>query len=333
MKNPANWDRTDLQQHLQRALNLELWTIPLYLTALYSIRGLDKKRHHEYPEAAKLIFSVVIQEMLHLELVCNLSNALGFQPKFYMPCYDEKIGIPFIHPEYGNLPRHLQEYSVQPQALNEDSLRLFCAIELPHPKREIHWEKQNTFHSIAELYEALQICITQLWPTCYVGNDQNTKQKNSFQEYHNQGGKNHGFSQCVDSVANAMKAIDAIVEQGEGANSQFVPVDFRPPVPEKGKEYDTAWHKGHLSHYQKFSILLNGVHDLPEVYKVHHGDTDSIEQMQLEDTFKEFLSGLEEYFNTEGSDMPMELNQKMNSLGPAIAAVWESGRCPEFKPS
>jgi len=330
MKNPADWDRTDLQQHLQRALNLELWTIPLYLTALYSIRDLDKKRHHEYPEAAKLIFSVVIQEMLHLELVCNLSNALGFAPKFYMPCYDEKIGIPFIHPEYGNLPRHLQEYSVQPQALNEDSLRLFCAIELPHPKRKIHWEKQNTFHSIAELYEALQLGITQLWPTSYVGNELNTKQKNSFQEYHNQGGKNHGFSQNVDSIANAMKAIEAIVEQGEGANSQFVPVDFRPPVPEKGKEYDTAWYKGNLSHYQKFSILLEGHRNLPDVYTALTDGNDSVEQQHLETTFREFLSGLEEYFNTAGADMPDELNMKMNSVGTAIAAVWRSGHCPVF---
>lgn len=330
MKNPKDWDRTDLQQHLQRALNLELWTIPLYLTALYSIRDLDKKRHHEYPEAAKLIFSVVIQEMLHLELVCNLSNALGFAPKFYMPCYDEKIGIPFIHPEHGNLPRYLREYSVQPQALNEDSLRLFCAIELPHPKRNIHWENQNTFHSIAELYEALQIAITQLWPTSYVGNEMNNKQKNSFQEYHNQGGKNHGFSQSVDSIATAMKAIDAIVEQGEGANSQFVPVDFRPPVPEKGKEYDTAWYKGNLSHYQKFSILLAGHRDLPAVYAMHSEGNDSVEQQQLETTFREFLSGLEEYFNTAGADMPYELNKKMNSVGSAIAAVWRSGHCPRF---
>ena len=331
MKNPAQWDKIDLQQHLQHALNLELWTIPLYLTALYSIRGLDKKRHQDYPEAAKLIFSVVIQEMLHLELVCNLSNALGFSPKFRVPCYDEKIGIPFIHPDHGNLPRYLQGYSVQPQALNEESLRLFCAIELPHPKRDINWEKQHTFHSIAELYEALQISITHLWESCYIGDALNSKQKNSFQEYHNQGGKNHGFSQCVDSLPNAKKAIEAIVEQGEGADSQFVPIDFRPPALVKGKEYDTSWYKGHLSHFQKFRLLLDAHQHLPEVYAAHETKEDSPEQQYLDTTFLEFLSSLEDYFNSEGTDMAPELNQKMNSLGPAIASVWKSGSCPRFE--
>jgi hypothetical protein len=106
-------------------------------------------------------------------------------------------------------------YSVKPQALNQNSLRLFCAIELPQPKKEIVWEKQNTYHSIADLYEALSLGIPQLWSSCYVGDKQNTKQKSTFKEYHNQEGRSHGFSQVVHSIDTAMKAIEAIIEQGE----------------------------------------------------------------------------------------------------------------------
>jgi len=330
MKNPKQWDKSDLHHHLQHALQLELWTIPLYLTALYSIKDLYKLKHHDYPEAAKLIFSVVIQEMLHLELVCNLCNALGFSPKFSMPSYNEQTGIPFIHPSYGNLPRYLQGYSVKPQALSESSLQLFCAIELPHAKKDIIWEKQSTYHSIAELYEALKQGITHLWNDFYIGDAQNTKQKNTFNEYHNEGPKRHGFSQTVYSIDAAMKAIDAIIEQGEGADAKFVPADFRPPAPKAGMAYDTSWYKGHLSHFQKFRILLHSHHHLPEVYAERPDAGDLSAQDDMEKIFTAFLVEMQDHFNGEGEHFPESFFFKMHALGPAIAGVWESGRCPRF---
>ena len=147
MKNPIHWNKSDLHHHLQHALNLELWTIPLYLTSLYSIKDLKKLKPKEYPESAKLIFSVVVQEMLHMELVCNISNALGYPPKFFSPNYNEQKGIPFIHPSKENLPHDIKDYIVKPQPLNEQCLRLFCAIELPHPKKEMLWEKEKSYKS------------------------------------------------------------------------------------------------------------------------------------------------------------------------------------------
>jgi hypothetical protein len=207
---------------------------------------------------------------------------------------------------------------------------LFCAIELPDPKKEIVWEKQNTYHSIADLYEALIIGIPSLWDVCYVGHPQNTKQKNTFQEYHNQGGKNHGFSQKVTSIDTAMKAIEAIIEQGEGADAHFVPAAYRPPRPEKGKEYETSAYKGYLSHYQKFRILLNAYHHLPEVYDEREEVTDLMAQHEMEVIFSDFLNELQVHFNGDGETFPDSFWHKMRAFGPAIAAVWESGRCPWF---
>src|SRR5438477_250530 len=123
--------------------------------------------------------------------------------------------------------------------------------DLHHPKKEIVWGKEKSYNCISELYEALKLGISTLWNECYVGDEQNKKQKNTFKEYHNMHGKHHGFSQTVHSPEMAIKAIDAIIEQGEGADSKHVPADFRPPPHEEGKEFDIAWHKGHLSHYQK----------------------------------------------------------------------------------
>src|SRR6188768_3213958 len=139
MKNPALWDKAELHTHLQHALDLEVWTVPLYLTALYSIRDLTKIKHKDFPEAAKLIYSVVVQEMLHVELVCNLSNALGHTPKFKYPQYDSVKGIPFIQPKENFIPDRIKGYEVKPQALTAECLRLFCAIELPQPVKEFVW--------------------------------------------------------------------------------------------------------------------------------------------------------------------------------------------------
>lgn len=330
MKHPYNWNKSDLHHHLQHALNLELWTIPLYSTALYSIKDLKTLRHNEYPEAAKLISSVLIQEMLHMELVCNISNALGHSPLFHPPNYDERKGVPFIHPDKEYLPSDLKGYHVKPQALNEQSLRLFCAIELPHPKREIDWENEKSYQSIATLYEALKLGISNLWNECYVGDQYNTKQKNTFTEYHNTDGRNHGFSQKVYSVDTALTAIEAIIEQGEGAGSKYVSADFRPHQVEEGYEFSTAWYKSELSHYQKFRLLLHSHHKLPKVYELNNVDESMPKQQYLNVVFLDFLSEMQMHFHDLGEMLPNSFWNKMFAVGNAITAVWETGKCPEF---
>ncbi|XP_035682166.1 uncharacterized protein LOC118419733 isoform X2 [Branchiostoma floridae] len=65
----------DLKRTLQIALQLELSTIPPYLSALFSIKdGYNR-------EVAALIKSVVVDEMKHMALVSNLLNAIGGAPK------------------------------------------------------------------------------------------------------------------------------------------------------------------------------------------------------------------------------------------------------------
>src|SRR5690348_17994184 len=64
---------------LQAAIRLEHSTIPLYLYAKYS---LDRTKN---AVIAQLIHSVVMEEMLHMTLACNLLNALGGQPLIDSP--------------------------------------------------------------------------------------------------------------------------------------------------------------------------------------------------------------------------------------------------------
>jgi len=330
MKNPSHWDKSDLHKHLQHALDLELWTIPLYLTAVYSIRDLPKTKHGNFPDAAKLILSVVIQEMLHAEILWNLSNALGFSPKFHPPAYDESKGIPFIHPPKHSLPDELKGYTVKPQALGKESLKLFCAIEMPHPRKEIDWGKESRYNAQPELYEALRLGVASLWDTYYVGESNNRKQKSNFKEYHNE--KGHGFSIIINSRDAALRAIEAIIEQGEGADSKNVPADFRPHQITDEVVLEAAWFKANLSHYQKFRILLHSYHKLPPVYKQEDTITEQAKSANenLRRNYANFWKVMEENFHTEGTEMTPGFWGSMWDLSNSIAAVWESGMCPDF---
>ena len=67
------WDLGHLHDHLQAAAELEAWTIPYYLSAMFSV--VDRSS-----EAYQLVQSVVNQEMLHLQLVANIANSYGYSP-------------------------------------------------------------------------------------------------------------------------------------------------------------------------------------------------------------------------------------------------------------
>ncbi|MBL8151593.1 MAG: hypothetical protein JNN15_16835, partial [Blastocatellia bacterium] len=55
------WTLEDLQSHLQAAIDLEFWTIPFYMSAMFSIKDPSSRTY-------QLVRSVVNEEMLHLQL-------------------------------------------------------------------------------------------------------------------------------------------------------------------------------------------------------------------------------------------------------------------------
>jgi len=87
----------------QAAINVELFTIPLYMAAMTSLQGVHEINasgisYYEgraWPgmstsatattpnqQAYNAIFAVFIEEMLHLQLAANIASALGVQPSF-----------------------------------------------------------------------------------------------------------------------------------------------------------------------------------------------------------------------------------------------------------
>jgi rubrerythrin len=68
-----------LREHLQWAIELEHFTVPPYLCALYSV---DADRNTEVKE---VLVSIFLEEMLHMTLVGNLLNAIGGSPRLDTP--------------------------------------------------------------------------------------------------------------------------------------------------------------------------------------------------------------------------------------------------------
>lgn len=78
---PADqWTVAELQSALQLAVELELSTLPPYLCGMWSI---DVQGNPGDPDGVTaLIKSVILEEMLHLGLACNMLVAVGGSPSF-----------------------------------------------------------------------------------------------------------------------------------------------------------------------------------------------------------------------------------------------------------
>src|SRR3954447_6799560 len=97
----------ELQTALQNAIRLEHATIPPYLTALATLTG----NTASVKFARQVIRDVVIEEMLHMTLACNVLNAIGGHPSItgdgFIPTYPHELPMGVA----GDLVVHLKRYS------------------------------------------------------------------------------------------------------------------------------------------------------------------------------------------------------------------------------
>ena len=154
-------DKAALWAIAQAAVEVELFTIPLYMAGMYSIQGMhqitsqgnDFYKGQLWPgpgtnskpttpngRAFNIVFSIFIQEMLHLQLASNMATAIGWTPKFTgKPLQDENGGWLCFGPDLSVIPhiidlRDTKTFSntvVNLGALTAKQLQLFLAIEQP----------------------------------------------------------------------------------------------------------------------------------------------------------------------------------------------------------
>jgi hypothetical protein len=206
-----NWDKqkflTDLTDSLQTAVEIELATIPIYLSAYYSINrtpeGFPKTAISRFAdEAGALIMSVAVEEMLHLSLSSNVLYSLGGNPQLYGKA-------PASYPAF--LPGHRQNQLV---AKNNDTRNLpiplarfsfsqlshFLAIEYPAPKKA--QAEPGNWDTIGQIYSYVRCLISSKWiedSDFRVRNNQIKQQINSTEYSPN----------CIDTVYPAREFDDA----------------------------------------------------------------------------------------------------------------------------
>ena len=125
-KSNLTTDLAALKAIAQAAIDVELFTIPLYMTSLYSIEGMHEINSannrlylgrlwpgaktsaapaNSNETAFNIVFSVFIQEMLHLQMAANMASVVGIKPDFTSPALqDERHGWTCYGPDKSVIP-------------------------------------------------------------------------------------------------------------------------------------------------------------------------------------------------------------------------------------
>ena len=138
-----------LKQALQAAIKLEFATLPPYLCARWSVKSGNDP-------VARSIRAIVMEEMFHMGLACNLLTAIGGAPV---------LNTPAEVPEYpGPLPGGVHPgLEVGLEGLSVSSAAVFMTIEYPQggPIALRHIEEYPT---IGDFYDAIEAAFVDLNP-------------------------------------------------------------------------------------------------------------------------------------------------------------------------
>lgn len=331
------WTPEILRDHLQKAVYLELWTIPLYLTAAYSlqvpgssaqnppvmtsIRSPKNPNRSREQRAFNHIYSIAVQEMLHLELASNLFNAL-FAAKGHSPKFTGEWA-----PRYDRFPPWIGAHaSVQLGPADQTQMSLLAIIETPEPKVDPPPDgPREVYDSIGQFYKAIEQGLDQLWDTLYDPSAR-TRQKSEFSDPKFKQDDYTGFSATISGdSATARKQADqivqAIIDQGEGSRGPFIPADLRP------EQLDDL--EDRVSHFARFRLVQAMLKfDGPlRTYPQTGSSGLAAAQQQLNAGFTSFLQAMERGF---AGDAELDLSVMWNLPG-QIVSVWAAGGVPAFQ--
>jgi Ferritin-like len=227
-------DRLDtldsLHEHLQWAIELEHFTVPPYLCALYS---LDAERNQE---ASGVVASVFVEEMLHMTLAANLLNAVGGRPQ---------LDSPRMLPGYPRcLPHGDCSFEVPLLPFGREALDVFLKIEQPAApgvQRE-----SNRYETIGQFYQAIRAGLCAL---CADLGERRVFCGDAARQISDAPFPGGGRIIAVNSLATALSALNEIVEQGEGcAHVEVWDGDYDDLHPDREQ----------VAHYYRFQELKLG---------------------------------------------------------------------------
>jgi Ferritin-like len=295
-----------LEEGLQKAVELEMSTIPPYLYAAWSI---DVSQD---PSGTRdVIVGIAREEMLHMGIACNLLASIGGQPKIVRTA-----------PRYPtNLPKHVHKgLQVALEPLSRDLLlRTFMAIEEPatHVVDDPDFVPSGST-LISDFYDAVQHAFEpphspDLSTAGQIDLD-NSLSKGSF---------------VVANLDDVRAAIDLIKRQGEGTST---------------KPFENRADPEELAHFYQFGEIAHGhrltrtapftysgdVVQMPAVRTVAPADPTAPAATQFNRLYSDLLDDLEQAWDGRGSDALGDAVGKMFALGDAAEQMIQQGVGPPF---
>lgn len=221
----------ELREMIGCAIKLEHATLPPYLCAMWSI--IDRKH-----EAHRILRSIIMEEMGHMGLMCNLLTTIGDTPqltaKDFIPDYPCPLPCDIV-PRV--IPPNLRTWTVGLSRLTPAAVSdVFMIIEYPE-KGPIALLAQppRGFHTIGEFYDAIAETLR------YLVEVQKTVKITGERQLTESITANNDVTP-ITNLQEALCALEHIKEQGEGT----------PHSPD-------ATHFGHeLAHYYKFKQIQVG---------------------------------------------------------------------------
>lgn len=213
----------DLHDALQKAVQLEHSTIPPYLVAAYSLKDGPNSQIKSF------LIAIAKDEMLHMAILANILLAIGGMPRF-----DTEDFIP-KYP--GMLPMGVgQGLTVGLRKFSKELVQdVFMQIEAPENPLDFPVITESggpTFATIGQFYGALKAALQRIGDAAFVGDPK--KQVIADANFPSQ------KLYVITDVATATKALDWIIEEGEGTPTS--PLD---------QEADAA-------HYYRFAEIFHG---------------------------------------------------------------------------
>jgi hypothetical protein len=221
---------------LGKAAELEHLIMLQYLFAAFSLKqhvseGLSAETLAAVQRWRKTLLSIGGQEMLHLALVQNLLTAVGAAPRlarpnFPMPAYSYPAGVRIELLTFGEAALRHFAFLERPEGMDVEDADGFEAIEqavaLPHDEHDEIVPHLQEFDTIGQLYRSIQAGLEHLAgrlgpERLFIGpaNAQATEEHFRWEEL-----------VAVTDLASAQRAIDTIVEQGEGARGEWRDAHF-----------------------------------------------------------------------------------------------------------
>ncbi len=326
-----NWTIEHLKDHLQAAVDLEFWTIPFYISAMYSIKERSSQVY-------QLLRTVVNQEMLHLQCAANIANAYGLSPTMKAPQY-EGTTIPHLDFSLDN-PQAIapyEPYTAEIGSLDLQHINAMCLIEIPDyasgEKKIVLQSKIEEYGSIGEFYRALRHGASLLKHLIQGG----VRQVDYFSAFY----RNMPNMTITESGAAGFHQVelllDLITDQGEGQSKEdpTIPYSFQNTADDIEPKDD---------HFAKFNQIKKDVgaqeQKLPDTYIGKDPSEYTEEDKQLEailiEQFRLLMTLLDQLFKgdhqllEDDKNNPENFFSTMASVGGAISNCWHHGVTPRY---